>query len=89
MKFNAWSKTRILDGRKTLTSRKKQYHDSDVLAVVGPLPWWFIKKYLYRDEGAESPDELQRVINGIFRRTVGELEEFYVHILDDSCLGRL
>jgi hypothetical protein len=46
-----------------------------------PLPWWFIRRFLYRDEGAESPEELQRVINQIFRRTVYQDEMFYVHIL--------
>lgn len=82
MKFNAWSKMRIRNGTKRLTSRREsQESDPDVLYVVGPLPWQFIKHYLYRDEGAESPEELQRVINQIFRRTVHPYEIFYVHIL--------
>lgn len=82
MKFNAWSKARIRNGTKRLTSRREnQESDPDVLYVVGPMPWQFIKHYLYRDEGAESPEELQRVINQIFRRTVGDHELFYVHVL--------
>ena len=82
MNFNAWSKKQIREGKKRLTSRREsQESDPDVLYVVGPLPWQFIKYYLYRDEGAESPEELQRVINGIFRRTVRPYEVFYVHVL--------
>ena len=82
MKFNAWSKVRIRNGTKRLTSRKKKYSDDyDVLVIMPPLPWWFIKRFLYRDEGAESPEELQRVINQIFRRVVKPDEMFYVHVL--------
>jgi len=82
MKFNAWSKKRIRNGTKRLTSRREnQESDPDVLYVVGPLPWQFIKYYLYRAEGAESPEELQRVINQIFRRIVRPYEIFYVHVL--------
>jgi len=82
MKFNSWSLKRIKEGRKTLTSRKQRYDkDYDVADVIGPLPWWFIKYYLYRDEGADSPEELQRVINGIFRREVDRDEMFFVHII--------
>lgn len=83
MKFNAWSKVRIRNGTKRLTSRREnQESDPDVLYVVGPMPWKFIKHYLYRAEGAESPEELQRVINQIFRRAVRSYEMFYVHVLN-------
>ena len=92
MKFNNWSKKRIKEGKKTLTSRRKMGdfgHDKDISNIVGPLPWWFIKTYLYRAEGAESPEELQRVINQIFRRHVELNEGFYVHVLTDYCLDRI
>ena len=83
MKFNAWSKERIRQGRKKLTSRKKAYwEDKDVESVLPvTLPWWFIREYLWRDEGADSPEELQKVINQIFRRRVEDDEAFCVHIL--------
>ena len=82
MKFNKWSMDRIRAGRKKLTSRKEAYRlDPDVIQIVGPLPWGFIRRFLYRDEGADSPEELQRVINQIFRREVGSEEEFYVHVI--------
>ena len=83
MKFNKWSMERIKDNRKTLTSRRVRHEqDSHVAGIVGPLPWWFIRDHLYRQEGADSPEELQRVINGIFRRIVGPMEEFWVHVID-------
>lgn len=84
MKFNAWSKKRIKEGRKFLTSRKEPHYDDEhILEVLPhPLPWWFIKRYLWRDEGADSPEELQKVINQIFRRKVKNEEMFYVHVLN-------
>ena len=85
MKFNAWSKARIELGIKRLTSRKIAYrNDPDVKCILPPLPWWFIKEFLYRDEGAESPEELQRVINQIFYREVLPGEYFYVHVLKET-----
>jgi len=82
MKFNAWSKKQIRNGTKTITSRRVHHlNDPDVYDIMPALPWWFIRRFLYRDEGAESPEELQRVINQIFRRTVEDHELFYVHIL--------
>ena len=83
MKFNKWSMERIRKGTKVLTSRKKNYQDDPmIIAVVGPLPWWFINTCLYELEGANSPEELQRVINQIFRREVKDDEMFYVHVID-------
>ena len=83
MKFNTWSKERMKQGRKFLTSRKEPHrNDDDVLAVLpNPLPWWFIRRFLWKDEGADSPDELQRVINKIFRRKIKGEEMFFVHVL--------
>lgn len=85
MKFNAWSMKRIRLGTKHITSRKEDYAakgDPHVIASVGPLPWWFIRECLYEHEGADSPQELQRVINQIFRRIVQDKEMFYVHIIN-------
>ena len=81
---------RIRQGRKTLTSRTSiHYPDEDVENYLEhPLPLWFIKKYLYRDEGADSPEELQRVINQIFRRKVDENRLFFVHILNKQAVVR-
>lgn len=85
MKFNDWSKERIQLGVKQLTSRKtKHENDPDIDYVVGPLPWKFIRDFLYLPEGAKSPEELQEVIDKIFARRgypVGDNELFYVHVL--------
>lgn len=83
MKFNRWSLKRIREGKKTLTSRRNRHETDPVVeGIVGPLPLWFIKRYLYRAEGAESPDELQRVINQVSRRKVHDLEDFFVHVIN-------
>lgn len=80
MKFNKWSMERIQRGKKILTSRKNfTPDDPHVRRAWGPVPWWFIRDYLYQLEGADSPEELQRVINQIFRRRVSDHEVFYVH----------
>ena len=78
LKFNAWSQKRIRQGRKFCTSRNHRVLDEKVLGIV-MLPWWFIKTRLYTLEGADSPDELQRIINQVQRRKVGDNEMFWVH----------
>lgn len=81
--FNTWSRERIRQGRKHCTSRTKRYNlDPNVTWISPKLPLWFIKKYLWKDEGADSPEELQRVINQIFRKEVSEDKELYVHFGD-------
>ena len=76
--FNPWSLKRIEEGRKVCTSRSKPRADKRVLGTVR-LPWWFIKERLYSLEGADSPEELQRVINQVQRRVVTDDEQFWVH----------
>lgn len=78
--FNEWSKIRIAEGRKKCTSRHKRYpKDTRVSYITPKLPLWFIKKYLWREEGADSPNELQRVFDNIYKREVFPDECFYVH----------
>jgi len=85
MKFNQWSKERIEQGTKVITSRKEMHtNDPDVAFILGKLPWGIIRDRLYIAEGAESPEELQEVIDKIFARRgypVADNEEFYVHVL--------
>lgn len=88
MKFNEWSRKRIKLGVKRLTSRRTRHDDSeDVDYIVGPLPWKFIRDFLYRDEGAVCPDELQKVINQIFRKEVEDDKVFFVHVLKEGYNG--
>lgn len=96
MKFNEWSKERIIHRNKRLTSRKTRTDpkdDPDIdWASDCPLPWGFIRDCLYEGEGAETPRELQEVIDKIFARRghpVEDHEAFYVHVISDSCVGRL
>ena len=78
--FNDWSRERIRQGRKICTSRTKKYVDDPRVDWISPpLPLWFIKKYLYKPEGADSPEELQKVVNQIFRKKVDSDRKFYVH----------
>ena len=85
MKFNNWSLERIEQGRKTITSRKTAHtNDPDVALILGPLPWGIIRDYLWDSEGADSPEELQEVIDKIFARRgypVADNELFYVHVI--------
>ena len=81
--FNTWSKQRIREGRKTCTSRHKRYpKDPRVLLITPKLPWGIIKELYWEQEGADSPQELQNVIEEIYKRKILDSEEFYVHIGD-------
>ena len=78
--FNMWSKERIENNNKVCTSRHAKYlHDKRVWWISPKLPWWFIKNYLWKEEGANSPEELQEVIDTIYKRKVPKDEEFFVH----------
>lgn len=78
--FNLWSKQRIKKGWKICTSRHKKYpKDSRVTWISPKLPWWFIRNHLWEPEGATSKEELQAVIEEIYRRKVPDDELFYVH----------
>lgn len=78
--FNDWSRERIRQGRKFCTSRHNKY-DSDpkVIWISPKLKWGFIREFLWQPEGADSPKELQKVIEGIYKRKVPDDEMFYVH----------
>ena len=83
--FNSWSKKRILDGRKCCTSRHKKYSKDTLVKIVSPPETWgYIRNNLYVEEGADSPEELQQVIEDIMRRPVPDDELFYVHWFDNS-----
>ena len=78
--FNGWSRERIELGRKLCTSRHKRYSkDKRVWYITPKLPWWLIRDYFYISEGANTPEELQEVIEDIYKRKVPDDEYFYVH----------
>ena len=78
--FTEWSRERIAQGRKTCTSRHKRYtKDPRVYFISRKLPWGWIKKEYWKQEGADSSEELQEVIEKIYRRKVLDTEKFYVH----------
>lgn len=81
--FNDWSKERIREGRKFCTSRHKMYHSDDrVELITHKIRWGLIRKYFWKTEGANSPKELQEVIEQIYKREVPDDELFFVHFGD-------
>lgn len=83
--FNDWSKDKIRKGWKKCTSRHKRYTKDKRVTWISPkLPWWFIRRYLWKREGAGNPSELQQIMNDIYKRQVPNDEEFYVHFGDFS-----
>ena len=78
--FNSWSMERINLGRKLCTSRHIKYIDDERVEWITPeLSWGFIKRYFWQVEGADSPEELQEVIENIYKRKVNDDEMFFVH----------
>lgn len=81
--FNSWSRERIHLRWKICTSRHKRYpKDKRVKYITPKLPWWLIRTYFWKAEGAVSPRELQNVIEKIYHREVPDDELFYVHFGD-------
>ena len=81
--FNTWSKERIKQGRKYMTSRHEQYKkDPRVKLILPSTNWGFIRDNWFGIEGADSREELQQVIESIYKRKVPDDEMFYPHIGD-------
>lgn len=81
--FNQWSRERIKQGRKYMTSRhQKCLNDPRVKFILPKTKWGFIKNHWFGIEGADSPIELQKVIEEIYKRKVPDDEMFYPHIGD-------
>ena len=76
--FNKWSLGRIAEGRKICTSRNDRYDDPRVYLVLR-LPLIVIRDYLWREEGADSPEEFEKVWRGIHRGRFEPLKFVYVH----------
>lgn len=81
--FNKWSKERIEQGRKYMTSRHQKYlNDPRVKLILSKTKWGFIRDNWFGIEGADSQEELQQVIENIYKRKVPDDEMFYPHIGD-------
>lgn len=91
--FNAWSKARLREGRKTSTARTKVYgKTNDTFTVEGRH--YIIKSFglcateviiekHWDKEGAKSPEELRQVLRGIFRGK--EIPHFlYLHVFEEK-----
>lgn len=68
--FNKWSKERLATGQKVCTSRTKQYgnpgdkfyvENEHILKEILKFPLWFVKDFLWYQEGANSPEEFEEV----------------------------
>jgi hypothetical protein len=83
--FNDWSKERIKQKRKFCTSRHIKYtKDKRVHYITEKIDWYIIREFLWQTEGADSPEELQKVIESIYKRFVSDDEQFFVHFGDFS-----
>lgn len=89
--MNAWSKERLLTGQKTCTARNKIYgevgneidggtEDLYRLKNIMYIPLWFVRDFLWFQEGAKSPEEYEKVWIDIHPRKgfIGE-QKVYVH----------
>jgi hypothetical protein len=65
LRFNDWSKGKIQSGQKICTSRFKKYNDPRV-KFIEEKTLGFVKNNLYREEGANSPEEFEKVWRSIF-----------------------
>ena len=90
VKFNEWSRERILKGTKHATSRyKKLGEPGDVFALderryrlthVIRLQLQFVKTALWRSEGADSAADFEKVWAGIYdKKGFRPFDEVYFH----------
>ena len=79
--FNKWSKERIEQGRKICTSRTRKWKDDRVYLII-QLPLGIVKEWLYREEGANSPEEFEKVWRSIFRGNFNSERIVFVHFGD-------
>jgi hypothetical protein len=81
MPFNAWSRSKIMQGKKFCTSRTRIWNDPRSDFVI-KAPLWAVKKYLFYLEGAESPEEFESVWRSIFKGKFEPEREVFVHFGD-------
>lgn len=79
--FNAWSKERIKQGRKFCTSRTRVYGDKRVKYVFG-MKLKDVRDFLWQTEGADSPEEFEKVWRSLFRGKFDPDRMVWVHFGD-------
>lgn len=77
--FNKWSQERIAQGRKICTSRSRIYHDPRVKFIIMSIPLKLVKKYLWKEEGADSPEEFEKIWRSIHRGKFDPEKKVYTH----------
>lgn len=95
--FNAWSKDKLRKGIKHSTFRYKKYgKEDDTFQAEGKT--YFIMRFIeatgeevinehYLMEGAKSPDELRKVLEGICRGNFNPKKKGYIHLFGEP-LGK-
>jgi len=81
LKFNKWSRERIAQGRKFCTTRTRTYNDPRVIIII-PIRLRAVKNLFWQMEGADSPEEFEKVWRGIFRGKFDPDRGVFVHIGD-------
>jgi hypothetical protein len=76
--FNAWSKERIRQGRKQCTSRNRKWQDPRVVKIE-ENSLAFVRDFLWQPEGADSPEEFEKVWRSIHRGKFDPEKTVWVH----------
>lgn len=71
LSFNKWSQERIDQGRKICTSRNSEHNDNCVYLILR-LPLSVVRDYLWKEEGADSPEEFEQVWCDIYGKFHGD-----------------
>jgi len=76
--FNAWSNERIKQGRKKCTSRNRKWNDQRVTKIE-ERTLRDVRDNLWREEGADSPEEFEKVWRQIHRGKFDPEKTVFVH----------
>jgi len=80
--FAKWSQERIAQNRKFATSRSKRYSDDPRVMWITVMPLEIVRDYLWQVEGADSPEEFEKVWRSIHRGHYNGEDEVFVHFGD-------
>jgi hypothetical protein len=90
--FNLWSIARLKADAKIATSRYKKYGvkgdtfsvngESYIILLTVKLPLWFIRDYLFKEEGCISPIEFIEIWEDIHPSGFKKDDEVWFHFFD-------